>query len=189
MSFVFPNVSGKGCFLKQSLFDSWLLLVLLLAAALPLLTHCTTGDKETTPQSAPDFTVKTLDGRELTLSQLRGKTVLIDFWATWCAPCRESIPHLVHLYKTYDRERFELIGMSLDRGDPKAVENFAKSMDIPYPIAIAPEEVAKGFGVTKIPTTIIIDREGKIQERILGFSTGVAKEITAKLEELTAPKK
>ncbi len=174
--------------MKQSWIAHWLLLVLLLAAVLACLTHCTTGEKETTSLPAPDFTVKTLDGRELTLSQLRGKTVLIDFWATWCAPCRESIPHLVHLYKTYDRERLELIGMSLDRGDTKVVENFAKSMDIPYPIAIAPEELAKGFRVTKIPTTIVIDGEGKIQQRIVGFSADVAKQITAKLDELTAKK-
>jgi thiol-disulfide isomerase/thioredoxin len=161
---------------------------LLLGVVLAFFTRCTTGEKETTSLPAPDFTVKTLDGRELTLSQLRGKTVLIDFWATWCAPCRESIPHLVHLYKTYDRERFELIGMSLDRGDTRAVENFAKSMDIPYPIAVAPEAVAKGFGVTKIPTTIVIDGEGKIRQRIVGFSADVAKQITAKLDELTAKK-
>ena len=137
---------------------------------------------------APDFTVQTLDGHQITLSNLKGKTVLLDFWATWCGPCRESIPHLVQLYQTYGKEGFELIGVSLDRGDPETVRNFVKRMAIPYPITIAPEEMARKYGVTALPTTILIDKDGTILLKVAGFSPTLAKEITAKVGDLTSGK-
>ena len=152
-----------------------------------LLSHCA---KEEKPPSAlaPDFTLKTLDGQEITLSQLKGKVVLLDFWATWCGPCRESIPHLIQLYKTYRENGFEMIGMSLDKGDTDVVRNFAKSLDIPYPIVIAPEEVVRNYRVTSIPTTFFIDKEGKIRERITGFNSTISQQMTAKITDLTSEK-
>lgn len=137
---------------------------------------------------APDFTLKSLDGQEITLSKLKGKVVLLDFWATWCGPCRESIPHLIQLYKTYREDGFEMIGMSLDKGDTEVVHNFVKSMDIPYLTVIAPEEVVRNYKVTAIPTTFLIDKEGKIQERISGFNSAIAQQMTAKVANLTAEK-
>jgi len=137
---------------------------------------------------APDFTLKTIDDQEITLSQLKGKVVLLDFWATWCGPCRESIPHLVHLYKTYRENGFEMIGISLDKGDPQVVRNFAKSMDIPYPIVIASEKVERNYNVTKIPTSFLIDKEGRIRESITGFNSAIAQQITTKVADLTSEK-
>jgi cytochrome c biogenesis protein CcmG, thiol:disulfide interchange protein DsbE len=150
-----------------------------------LCAQCATGGKES---PAPDFTVKTLDGREITLSQLRGKVVLIDFWATWCGPCRESIPHLVQLYKTYREQGFELIGMSVDKEDAETVSRFVKSMEIPYPVVMAPEEVARNYGVSGLPTGIFIDKEGRIREKIPGFSSAIAQHMAARVAELISEK-
>ena len=152
-----------------------------------LFPHCA-KEKKTSPALAPDFTLTTLDDQEITLSKLKGKVVLLDFWATWCGPCRESIPHLVHLYKTYRENGFEMIGISLDKGDPQVVRNFVKSMDIPYPIVIAPEEVIRNYKVSKIPTSFLIDKEGKIRESITGFNSTIAQQMTAKVADLTSEK-
>ena len=133
---------------------------------------------------APNFTLQTLDGQEITLSKLKGKVILLDFWATWCAPCRESIPHLIQLYKTYQKDGLEVIGMNLDRGDMDIVRHFVKSTDIPYPIVITSQDVERGYGVTGLPTTILIDREGKIREKIVGFSSEITKQMTAIVVDL-----
>jgi len=150
------------------------------------LAHC--AKQEQTPSLAPDFSVKTLDGQGITLSALRGKVILIDFWATWCGPCRESIPHLVHLRNTYQGKGFEVIGLSEDKGDVETVRNFVKSLDIPYPIAMSPQDVSRSYGVSALPTAFLIDREGKIQQKMLGFSPAIAKQMTSKIEELLSQK-
>jgi len=76
----------------------------------------------------------------------------------------------------------------MDKGDPKTVEQFVRSLDIPYPIAIAPDEIARAYGVNGLPTTILIDKEGKIREKIVGFNTTIAKKIEARVAELTSEK-
>jgi len=153
-----------------------------------LLPHCSKEGKAPSPALAPDFTLKTLDGQEMTLSKLRGKVVLLDFWATWCAPCREAIPHLINLQKTYQEKGFEVIGMNVDRGDVETVRRFVKSMDIPYPITLTSEEVSRNYGVTGLPTTILIDKEGKIRQKLLGFTSEISKQITSTIVELTQEK-
>jgi thiol-disulfide isomerase/thioredoxin len=132
--------------------------------------------------------VKTLDGQEITLSQLKGKVILLDFWATWCAPCRESIPHLVQLQKTYREKGLEVIGMNMDKGDMDTVRRFVKSMDIPYLITVSTDEISRNYGVTGLPTTILIDKAGKIRQKFLGFSSEISKEMTAALADLTTEK-
>jgi thiol-disulfide isomerase/thioredoxin len=144
---------------------------------------CAQGNKTLTP--APDFSLQTLDDREVILSKTRGEVVLLDFWATWCGPCRESIPHLVQLYKTYHAQGFEIIGLSLDKGGKDVVHHFVQSMDISYPIAMAPDSVVRDYGVHGLPTTILIDREGKIREKIVGFNTAIAQKMASSVAALT----
>jgi len=135
---------------------------------------------------APDFTLRTLDGQELTLSKLRGEVILLDFWATWCSPCRESIPHLIQLYKTYQKKGFEVIGMNMDKRDMETVRQFAMSLNIPYPVVITLEKVERDYGVTGLPSTIIIDKKGRIREKIRGFTSEIAKQMTTTVLDLLA---
>ena len=159
-----------------------------LCLTLALLTpYCAKKPKE--PASAPDFTLQTVEGQEVTLSGLRGKVVLLDFWATWCGPCKESIPHLTQLYKNYQDKGFELIGMSMDKsGEVEMVRRFVKSMDILYPIIMTPEDVARNYKITGLPTTVLIDKEGKVREKIVGFNSTIGQQIVLRVEELIAEK-
>ncbi len=152
------------------------------------LSGCSKEEKEPFSALAPDFSLKSFDGRDITLSQLKGKVVLLDFWATWCGPCKESIPHLIQLYKDYRESGFELVGMNIDKGDGETVRRFVASMDIPYPIVIAPEDVVRNYRVTGIPATFLIDKEGKIRERVVGFSGAIAQRLDTRVKDLTSEK-
>jgi cytochrome c biogenesis protein CcmG, thiol:disulfide interchange protein DsbE len=173
--------------MKRS-FLRWFIILSLCGSGLFFLLQCGKEKDEPTLSPAPDFTVKTLDGREVVLSKLKGKVVLLDFWATWCGPCRESIPHLIHLYKTYQKDGLEVIGMNVDRGDINAVKRFVNSMDIPYSIISTPEDVARNFGITGLPTAIFIDKQGKIREKISGFTIEIGKQMTGKAADLLSEK-
>jgi thiol-disulfide isomerase/thioredoxin len=151
-----------------------------------LLPRCTRQPQESIP--APNFSLRTLDGQEITLSELKGKVVLLDFWATWCGPCKDSIPYLAQLYNINREKGIELIGMNVDKGDIGIVRHFVKSMDIPYPIIITPEDVARNFGVSALPTTILIDKKGKIRGKIVGFNSSIARELSARVGELASEK-
>jgi thiol-disulfide isomerase/thioredoxin len=167
--------------------NAWLEIAALCLAMALVLPHCGGGGKQGTG-AAPDFRLKTLDDQEVSLSGLKGKVVLIDFWATWCGPCRESIPHLVQLQKTYQDKGFQVLGLSVDKDDPEVLRRFVKSMDISYPVAITPEEVARSYSVSGLPTTFLIDKTGSIREKYVGFSSAAASKIAARIEELVSEK-
>jgi cytochrome c biogenesis protein CcmG/thiol:disulfide interchange protein DsbE len=173
--------------MKRS-FLRWFLILSLCVGGIFFLPHCGSEKKEPALPAAPDFTLRTLDGQEIALSKLKGKVILLDFWATWCGPCRESIPHLIQLYKNYKKNGFEVIGMNMDRGNIETVRHFAESMGILYPIVITPNNVERNYGVNSLPTTILIDKEGRIREKILGFTTEIAKQMTAKVVDLLSEK-
>ena len=133
---------------------------------------------------APDFTLTSVDGKTITLSQLRGKVVLLDFWATWCAPCRLAIPHLNDLYKAYRERGLEIIGLSLDKGSPERVRKFAHNMGIEYAIIMANDDLVTKYGISPIPTTYLIDRKGYISNKWVGFSQTLMSKITAETDRL-----
>jgi thiol-disulfide isomerase/thioredoxin len=126
-------------------------------------TRTATADK-----SAPDFTVSTIDGRSVSLASLKGKVVIIDFWATWCGPCVYEIPGFIRLYEKYKDRGLEIIGLSVDR-NRSAVVDFARRKGINYHIAFADRDIqAKYGGIQAIPTTFFIDRDGNIAGSVVG---------------------
>ncbi len=119
---------------------------------------------------APDFTRKTADGKAITLSKLKGKVVLINFWATWCGPCRAEIPGFLDVYKKYRTRNFEIIGISLDNSGWKVVNPFVKKYKIDYPIVLGDESLVKAYGnFNAIPTTFLVDKKGNIVEEHVGY--------------------
>jgi cytochrome c biogenesis protein CcmG/thiol:disulfide interchange protein DsbE len=134
------------------------------------LLYITCGSKESakTPENAHDFTLTSIDGENITLSQLKGHVVLVDFWATWCPPCRNSIPHFIDLYEKYKERGLMILGISTE--DEQTLINFRDSNQIPYIILLGNNEIAQAYGVQAIPKTIFIDKKGKIRKTQVGFA-------------------
>ncbi|MGX9133398.1 peroxiredoxin family protein [Rummeliibacillus sp. JY-2-4R] len=123
-------------------------------------------------QLAPDFKLKTLDGKEVKLSDYRGKKVILNFWATWCPPCKEEIPHMEDYYKKQAKDdNVEILAVNLTKADKDKnyIADFAKSYDITYPILLDEEgKQQEQYEIVTIPTTYLIDSTGKIQKKIVG---------------------
>ncbi len=118
---------------------------------------------------SPAWSLVTLDGKSIGRDELKGKTVVIDFWATWCGPCIHEIPGYVALQKKYADRGLVIVGVSVDRRGESVVPPFAKKMAINYPLALATPDVIEAFGgIGAIPTTLLIDRDGKIRHRKVG---------------------
>ena len=118
---------------------------------------------------ARDIALKGLDGKEIKISALKGKVVLLDFWATWCPPCRAEIPHFKELYDAYKSQGLEIVGLSV-REKPDAVKAFVKQNGVQYPIGITSGKEEKAYGgIQGIPTTFLIDKKGRIAEKYLGY--------------------
>ncbi len=117
---------------------------------------------------APDFTLPQLDGTSLQLSSLRGKVVLLDFWATWCDPCREEIPHFVDLQRKYGNQGLQIVGVSMDDSiDP--VRPFAQKFQINYPIVMGNAKIGELYGgVLGLPIAFMIERDGRINQKHTG---------------------
>jgi thiol-disulfide isomerase/thioredoxin len=123
------------------------------------------------PATAPEFTVRDLDGREHSSASWRGKVVILNFWATWCPPCRAEIPDLVALQDKY-RDRLVIIGISEDEAPPEIVKQFAARHNVNYPIVMMTPQLDKMFpGVNALPTSFILDRESRIVQKHVGMLT------------------
>jgi cytochrome c biogenesis protein CcmG/thiol:disulfide interchange protein DsbE len=112
---------------------------------------------------APDFTLPSTDGKSIKLSDLKGKVVIVDFWATWCPPCRKGIPDLISLKKKYGTKGFEIIGVSVDTDTKDEVVPFIKEKGMNYPVVYGNMNVYQQYGgIRAIPTSFVIDKQGKI---------------------------
>ena len=121
---------------------------------------------------APDFELQTLDGGNLRLSSLRGKAVLLNFWATYCGPCKIEMPWFVELQKEYGPQGFQIIGVAMDDASTDDIAKFAKDLDVNYPILLGKEAVGLSYGgVNVLPTTFFLDRDGKVIAREFGLQS------------------
>ena len=121
---------------------------------------------------APDFELPALDGKNLKLSDLRGKAVLLNFWATYCGPCKVEMPWFVELQKEYGPQGFQIVGVAMDDASTEDIAKFAKEMGVNYPILIGKDAVAESYGgVSVLPTTFFLDRDGKLTAREFGLQS------------------
>ncbi|MGA2858533.1 MAG: TlpA disulfide reductase family protein [Candidatus Sulfotelmatobacter sp.] len=121
-------------------------------------------------KDAPDFTLETLDGKSLRLSDLRGKAVLLNFWATWCAPCKIEMPWFVELQNEYGPQGLQIVGVAMDDSSKEDIAKFAKDMGVNYPVLLGKEAVGDAYGgVPALPESFFISRDGKIVDKILGL--------------------
>ncbi len=123
---------------------------------------------------APDFTLQTLDGHTVKLSDYRGKAVLLNFWATWCEPCKIEMPWFIDLQKQYGPAGLQIVGVAMDDADLKDIVKFAQDMHVDYPILTGKdadrEKIADTYGgVQFLPESFYLDRDGKILERAFGL--------------------
>lgn len=118
---------------------------------------------------APDFTLKNLAGQEVKLSDLRGKVVLVSFWATWCPPCREEIPSMDKLNRAMAGKPFQMLAISIDEGGKGAVEGFFSKAGVSLPTLLDPgQKAGKRYGITGVPETFIVDQKGVILKKVVG---------------------
>ena len=140
-----------------------------LCALLPGLFLTTLGAAPPASQAAPAWKLQNMEGKTVQLSDFKGKVVLLNFWATWCPPCRQEIPELIALQKQYADKGLVVIGVSMDQGGPARVASFTKKMGITYPIVMGDGKIDKAYGgIQVLPTTFIIDRKGNVVDGLLG---------------------
>jgi len=134
--------------------------------------------------TAPDFTLHAADGRNVRLEELRGQVVLVNFWATWCGPCREEMPKLDALYAKYHKSGFVLLGVNID-DDPHTAVATAQKLGVSFPVLLdTDKQVSKLYQLATMPSTVVIDRDGRVRFLHRGYRDGVEGEYDAQIRGL-----
>jgi peroxiredoxin len=134
--------------------------------------------------AAPDFALKSSSGKNLKLSEHRGEVVMINFWATWCGPCRQELPLLNRLHEQYRKAGFTLLGVNID-DRPDAARTMARSLGISFPVLFDSEkQVSRLYDVNAMPSTVLIDRDGKVRYIHLGYRAGYETKYESQIREL-----
>jgi peroxiredoxin len=155
------------------------LLATLLAAVLAL-----TPARAALDGPAPDFTLKSASGENVRLSELRGQVVLINFWASWCGPCRQEMPLLDQMYQKYGPLGFTLLGVNVEQ-DTQDAERMLKDAPVSFPILFdAQNQVSKLYDVTAMPSTVLVDRDGKVRYMHKGYQPGYEDEYQTQIRAL-----
>ena len=145
----------------------------------------TKAGKKSSGKLAPNFKLKSLDGDTVELKSLRGKVVVVDFWATWCPPCKITLPLVNNIYKKTRGKEVEVFGINLDRGSMSKVKSFIKKSDLSMPILIDEGgKVSNKYGVRGIPTLVVIDQDGHIYDKHVGADRSLDKKVLKKIDEL-----
>jgi peroxiredoxin len=133
---------------------------------------------------APDFTLHAMSGPNLRLKEQRGRVVMVNFWATWCAPCRQEMPQLNRLYEKYRSSGFVLLGVNVD-DDPSKANEVATKLGVTFPILLdADKTVSKLYDLSTMPSTVIIDRDGKVRYVHRGYLAGYEDNYEKQIREL-----
>jgi peroxiredoxin len=120
---------------------------------------------------APEWSLKDAEGKTVRSTDFKGKVVILDFWATWCGPCRAEIPNFIALQKQYEKQGLVVVGLSVDKDDADVVKPFAQRLGMNYPVVLADQKTQEAFGgIEAVPTTFIIDRKGRIAKEHMGFT-------------------
>ena len=122
-------------------------------------------------EPAPAFKAFSISGQPVSLESLKGSVVILDFWATWCPPCRESLPFFTELHRKYGKQGLQIVGMSVDEGGERHLKSFVAEKGLPYLIVMASGKVQADYGVRALPVLFILDKNGKVVEQMMGFST------------------
>jgi len=138
--------------------------------------------------AAPDFTLKSLSGTNIKLSELRGDVVMINFWASWCGPCLQEMPALEHIHQRYKDLGFTLLGVNVEQ-DLREAKAYLKKIDITFPILFdVTNQVSAEYEISGMPTTYLVDRDGNLRKLYIGYQPGISedtyqREIKALLKE------
>jgi peroxiredoxin len=123
--------------------------------------------------NAPDFTLRSIAGANLRLQEQRGQVVLVNFWATWCGPCRQEMPHLNRIYDKYRASGFVLLGVNID-DDPRAAADLAAKLGVRFPVLLdTDKKVSRAYDMSAMPATLLIDRDGRVRHIHRGYRDGV----------------
>ncbi|HKW82866.1 MAG TPA: TlpA disulfide reductase family protein [Burkholderiaceae bacterium] len=134
--------------------------------------------------AAPDFTLRTMNGPNLRLAEQRGRVVMVNFWATWCGPCRQEMPHLNRLYEKYRASGFVLLGVNVDDDTRNAAE-LATKLGLKFPVLLDTDKgVSKLYDLSTMPSTVLIDRDGKVRYVHRGYLTGYEDTYDKQIREL-----
>jgi peroxiredoxin len=133
---------------------------------------------------APDFTLRTLEGQNLRLGEQRGRVVLVNFWATWCGPCRQEMPHLNKLYDKYKSSGFVLLGVNVDE-DTRQAASVASKLGVKFPVLPDNDKrVSKQYDLSAMPSTVLIDRDGRVRYLHRGYQSGYEDTYDRQIREL-----
>jgi len=139
-------------------------------------------------QSVPNFKVVSTSGQTIIQENYLGHVLILDFFATWCQPCRLSIPHLIDMNRKYGKQGLHILGLSVDEDGERVVKTFTDEFRVNYPVALAGDSTTESFGVRSVPVMFLIDKKGRIAEVYRGYSDEMARSMEQAIKRLLIEK-